>query len=168
LNRDPAGFATDTLNNWVLAADEHGYILSELGNHLIFWRNFLENLRYLRHTDIPPEDFGYRPDSKKSLAELLTLPPRDPMLEPILKEMRPYLMAAVKGLRAGDDCATVEEAVERFPVLKGIRDDELTELRRNRRGLTARNAALELLLERTEVSWGTLDKYFRDPEFRPR
>jgi hypothetical protein len=167
LERDPARFAHETLTSWCLGADGASRVLFEVENHYD-WRDLLRDLEHATRSEIFPEDFGYRPVPKLCLATMSTLPARSPKTRPMLSQMHPYLTLAVTAVLAGDGCASVEEAVDRFPVLKGLTNDELIRLRGNR-GISVGTAALDLLCPRLPLHQrSTVDRFYRPKEFLPR
>jgi len=165
LERDPSCFANQTLLSWCLGANGNSWVLSEVENHFN-WETYLRDLERYTRTELHPEDFAYRPVSQLCLAELSTWRRRDPAIRIMLSQLHPHLTAAVESVLAGESCATLEEAVERFPVLKGLTIEELTRHRRNR-GLAVVEAARELLRVRTKhcLEETTLDRYFRPKPF---
>lgn len=167
LERDPSRFAYQTLLSWCSAGTGNDWVLSEVENHFN-WETYLRDLERDARAGLHPEDFAYSPASKFCLAELPTLPSRDGGLMHVLSQMHPHLTRAVKSILAGENCATVEEAVARFPVLDGLTIDELTQLRGNR-GLSVGVAARELLRVRLRHCMeSTLDRYFRPKQFMRR
>jgi hypothetical protein len=164
LERDPARFAHETLTSWSLGADGASRVLFEVENHYD-WRDLLRDLEHATRSEIFPEDFGYRPVPKSCLATVS----QSPALRRTLSQMHPHLTKAVGSVIAGEACATVEEVVDRFPVLNGIADSELTRLR-GARDIAVVAAAKELLCNRlrTRISERTIERYFRPKEFLPR
>lgn len=167
LERDPARFAYKTLKDWCLAADGSGRVLFEVENHYD-WRDFLRDLEDVARSEIPQEELGYSPVPKLCLATISTLPIEGRFLRRVLSQMHPYLTKAVKSLLVGEGCATVEEAVDRFPILQGLTNNELTRLGGNR-GISVGTAALDLLCPRLPLHQrSTVDRFYRPTEFVPR
>lgn len=167
LQRDPSRFAHHTLLSWCLAADPSGVVLCELGDHCSL-KSWLEDLEKVTRSELNPEDFAYRPPPQLCLADFSRLQPRQSGTSKMLSQMHHYLNEAVADVLAGRNCATIEEAVARFPALRGITAEELKRFRGNR-GLTVGTAARELLSVRLRhLQPSTLDRFFRPTEFVPR
>jgi hypothetical protein len=70
---------------------------------------------------------------------------------------------------AQEGCATLQEAIENYPVLRGLEERELQRFRGSR-SMTENTASKELLNARLGRVIGevTLDRYFRPKQFLPR
>jgi hypothetical protein len=136
-------------------------------DHQYDWRDILIEQQHATRSEIPPEDLGYSPVPKFCLANLSMLQPGSPAIRRTLNQMHPHLTKEVKSVLAGEGCATVEEAVTHFPVLRGLTNDELNRLRRCL-SISVGAASKELLCARTVLEESTVDRYFRPKEFLPR
>jgi len=169
LEPQPLEFAHKTIRDWCFAANKtHGRILFEVENH-IFWEDFLDELR--PGAEISPSDmvYIYRPKTALCLETIGGLPPRSRDLRKVLSQIHPYLTNAMKNILAQKGCGTLEEAVENFPVLRGLKEDELQRFRGSS-SVTENTASKELLYARlrTVIGEGTVDRYFRPKEHAPR
>jgi hypothetical protein len=76
--------------------------------------------------------------------------------------MHPYLTKAMKAIFAQEGCTSLQDAIENFPVLRGLKEDELQRFR----GSTSvtENTASKVLLSarlRAVIGEATLEVYFR-------
>ena len=170
LEPKPPEFAYKTVRDWCLAAnDTRGRILIEVENRLVDWEDYLHDLEPGVASEIPPTDMVYKPQSTLCLDTIAGLPPRSRDLRKVLSQIHPYLTKAMKNILAQEGCATLQEAVENFPVLRGLKEDELQRFRGSS-SVTENTASKELLNARlrTVIGEGTVDRYFRPREFSPR
>ena len=169
LEPQPPEFAYKTVRDWCLAANEtHGRMLFEVENHL-FWEDVLLDLVSGVASEIAPADLIYRPQSQMCLETLRNLRPRGRDNRKMLSQMHPYLTYAMENILAQKGCATLHETVENFPVLRGLKEDELQRFRGNS-SVTAITSSKELLNARlrTVIGEDTVDRYFRPTEHSPK
>jgi hypothetical protein len=170
LEPKPPEFAYKAVRDWCLAAnDTHGRILIELECRSEFWEDYLRDLEGAVASEISPTDMVYRPQTALCLETIGGLPPRSRELRKLLSQIHPYLTKAMKNILAQEGCATLQEAVENFPVLRGLKEDELQRFRGSS-SVTENTASKELLNARlrTVIGEGTVDRYFRPKEHSPR
>jgi hypothetical protein len=166
LQPHPAPFARETVMSWCLAAEQQEAPIVGRFWGTWDWEEILPNLEKSAIKEIGDTDLIYRPEPTLSLYSLALLPLRSTKLRQILSAIHPHLILAVKGVLAAENCGTVEEAVQHYPILAGIVDAELTELR-GKRGVAEGTAARELLSARLpQLSPSTIDRYFRPKPFR--
>jgi hypothetical protein len=168
LEPKPPEFAYKTVRDWCLAADDTGRILFEVENHLI-WQDILHDLEFAAASEISPTDMIYRPQAPLCLETIADLPPRSRNTRKVLSEIHPHLTNAMKNILAQKGCGTLQEAVESYPVLRGLNEDELQHFRGSC-NVTANTASKELLNARlrTVIGEGTVEVYFRPTEYSPR
>ena len=167
LRADPGRFARETASAWALAANQEEWPLPEWlwGNWN--WDDILSELERSAWGEIERKDLVYLPTPTLSLENISRLPARSPELCSRLSEMHPHLVRAMKALLASEGCATVDEAVQTFPVLRGITETELEDFRGTANSRATVAAARELLNVRLpDRTPGTIDKYFRPKVFR--
>jgi hypothetical protein len=169
LEPKPPEFAYKTVRDWCLAAnDTRGRLLFEVENRLD-WEDYLHELEPGAASEISPSDMVYRPQTTLCLETISGLPPRNRNTRKVLSEIHPHLTNAMKNILAQEGCATLQEAVKTFPVLRGLKDDELRRFRGSI-SVTANTASKELLNARlrTVIGEGTVETYFRPTEYSPR
>ena len=120
-------------------------------------------------SEISPSDMIYRPQSALCLETFGGLPTRSRDLRELLSQIHPYLTKAMKNILAQEGCGTLQEAVESFPVLRGLKENEL-KLFRGNSNVTAITASKELLNVRlsTVLKEASVDRYFRPTPYSPR
>jgi hypothetical protein len=151
------------------AEDTRGRILIDLENRLIDWEDILHQAQLGVASEISATDLVYRPQSALCLDTVASLPPKSRDLRKILSQIHPYLIRAMKNVLAQEGCATLQEAIENYPVLRGLEERELQRFRGSR-SMTENTASKELLNARLGRVIGevTLDRYFRPKQFLPR
>lgn len=167
LEAKPSEFAHNTLKEWCLAADD-GRILFEVDNHRVNWKMHLQSLQKVTASEISPVDLIYKPQPKLCLETVAALRTNTPEMRAALSEIHPHFLDAMTNIQKGVSCSTLSEAVENFPVLRGLREDELQGYRGIRHRRTPRTACIELLQNRTSLQYMTIDRYFRPTKFKPR